>query len=143
MQSDIVQRLDYWRNEMQRTIQALESNPKFSDVVDGNRSIHTTLGMAKTEILFSRTTIANQSEAMRASDAEIARLTEALRAAEEREKALREALEPFGGVGELIDTEYEGMDGSEECELLFDGYLMERFTIQDFRRAALKEQPHD
>ena len=76
--SDIVQRLNYWRGEMQRTIKALESNPKFADVVDGNRSIYTTLGMAKTEIEFSRTTIAN--------------LTEALRAAEEEKKALREAV---------------------------------------------------
>lgn len=98
MQSDIVQRLKYWRGEMQRTIKALESNPKFADVVDGNGSIYTTLGMAKTEIEFSRATIAN--------------LTSQLRAAEERERdAVMSAY--CTGATDVHNSWVEGTNGGE------------------------------
>ena len=127
MQSDIVQRLDDWRSEMQRTIKALESNPKFADVVEGNRAIHTTLGMAKTEILFSRTTIANQSEAMRASDAELARLTEALR--NMADVVAVYAMQPPHPTRQRERLAQDQWDQIAQ-------------VVSEMLRAALKEQPH-
>lgn len=143
MQSDIVQRLDDWRGEMQRTIKALESNPKFADVVEGNRAIHTTLGMAKTEILFSRTTIANQSEAMRASDAEITRLTEALRAAEERAGLLQDGwvLVPEEPTWEMLEAARDGLILNPKMDALMKRGL--RANWKAMIRAALKGPSHD
>lgn len=55
---------------------------------------------------------------------------------------LREALEPFADIADLIDSETEGFSDTDEVELLFDKYLIQTFTIAQFRRAraALADQ---
>ena len=58
---------------------------------------------------------------------------------------LREALEPFARIGDLIDLETTGFDDEDELPLTSeDGFLMTRFSIGAFRRAAraLAALPH-
>lgn len=49
---------------------------------------------------------------------------------------LRGALAPFARLGELIDLETEGFADADELPLTTeDGYLLDRLTVGDFRRA--------
>ena len=53
---------------------------------------------------------------------------------------LREALEPFASIADLIESETEGFDDSDDFQLMFNDYLMERFSVRQFKEAhqALK-----
>lgn len=53
---------------------------------------------------------------------------------------LREALEPFASIADLIESETEGFDDSDDFQLIFNDYLMERFSVRQFKEArqALK-----
>lgn len=44
------------------------------------------------------------------------------------------ALEPFAGVAELVDLETEGFSNDDTFELMFNDFLLDRFTLADFRR---------
>ena len=58
-------------------------------------------------------------------------------AASARVGEMREALEPFAAVGELIELETEGFDDTDTLDLMYDGYLLDRLPVADFRRARL------